>query len=340
MRETLINVILNLLVEQATEPQDDEARARLDLARSALETGKACEERDAEAAKAKELRSAEKRRRAAEKLAAGGPPEEMGVGSDSDTDLPQMLPPTGRSRPKKSWDAAEADGEGGPSRDSRPRRACASRLAAHDDAGDDAARARSDSSDFEEDKKPARDKKPKKKRKYLTQDAIAAADDDDADAMGFPRSAPQPQRVKARTAEARRKSEPAPAPEGAIDVDGDDEQPPGFVPEAEPEPEQEAEPEGAPGFFVDPNDGFAPAYAVPPAVPPVDDDQFGLVPSQPQQPLKPLPPPKHNKNKQAAAAAAPPRRRRETPDPEDEDVIVMDDVDEPAHAGEYETPEL
>ena len=343
MRERVTNVILDLFVAQAGEPQDDDARNRLQHAKNALEAGRADEARAAEAAAAKELKYAEKLQRRAEKLAAG-PAAPGAAVSDSESELPVVLmSKSTRSKKKATGDAAvtaadAADDEGGEQRNSgRPRRA--SRAAVAVDGEYERAPAPSDS-EFQPDK-PEREKREKpgkaakRRRPYLSRDTY---DDEEQEALeGVVRPST---RAKARSDAKAGAASPA----DAIDVDADDEGAPGFAPITK-SPDIDF---GAPGFPPEPlasagargsspppaAAAAAPQWGVPvpllsPLPPASTSNYFDMVPSQPppQQPLKPPPPVKTFRRRGSDKAAS---EAVEQPAAPAQEVITVDDDNDDA----------
>ena len=348
MRERMTNVILDLFVKQAGEPQDDDARKRLQRAAEVLESGLADEARAAEAATAKELKYAEKLQRRAERLAAG-PPAPGAALSDSESELPVGFA-SGKMRSKKkpstedaavaAADAADAAGdEGGEQRRSSGRTRRASRAAAAEDEGDQAP-AQSDSEFQPEKPKRGKLEKPPKRRKRLAADAY---DDDDEqeplDGVVHPSA-----RAKGRSGAA---AASAALPADAIDVDADADDDGGGAPGFVPVVKSPYFSEGAPGFPPAPLESAGARVSSPPPdaeaaagswghpvplVPPLSPP-FDLVPaSQPppdhvakppeQQPLKPPPPAKayRRRNKSAPDAV-------ERPAAPAQEVITLDDDD-------------
>ena len=337
MREQMTNVILDLFVSQAAEPQDDDARKRLEHAKEVLESGRARATREAEAAEAKELKYAEKLLRRAAKLAAG-PPAPGAAGSDSESELP--VPAYAKStRAKKlaSGDAgvaaAAADDVDEPRRISgRPRRT--SRPAAAY-AEYDQAPAPSDS-EFEQEKP--------KKPKYRLSRAVLENDEQEAMDDGVPVS------TRAKTRSNAKGAASAAPPADAIDMDTFDGAP-GFLGSGA--PDHDGAPDfdgGAPGF-VSPASAGARFSSSPPvaaaaaegwgqpvpivASPPVPiaaspDDDFALVPSQPpppqQQPLKAPVAPTYGRRRANVAAPEPPVERPAAPAPDF--ITVLDDDDD------------
>lgn len=346
MREHLTNVILDLFVEQAGEPPDDAARERLAKAQEALTDGLASEEREAEAAKEKEVKYLEKLKRRLERKAAGAAAQDV-VALDSDSEkseLPRVLTrPQRTTRGKKGGDAgvaaAAADEE-----DEEPRRNSGRtrRASARDvPPGYEKAGAPSDDDDFEPEKPEKPEKPPKKPRKRL---APAAYEDEDDEAVTA--AADAALQTAARKSH-RAAAAGASAPADAIDVDAvQEEGAPGFVAD-----------EGAPGFPVGylpplppnrrsdtPPPAAAPSWGQPVPVSVPKSPEFNLVPqgSEPmaeQQPLK-APPQQYGRKRSKSAPAAPEQHAAA-------DVITLDDEEEvepadepPAAAANDGTPSL
>ena len=347
MRERMTNVILGLFVQQAGEPQDDDARKRLQRANDVLQTGLADEARAAEAATAKELKYAEKLKRRAERL-AGGPPAPGAAACDSESELPEVFI-TGKTRSKKkpatedaavAADDAAADVEAGEQRRSSGRTRRAARAAAIED--EDLAPAHSDS-DFQPDK-PEREKreKPKQRKRYrLASDMYDDDEQEPLEGIVVRKST----RAKARDdAEPAAASADPPADANDVDADDDDGGAPGFVPVAK---SPSIDDGGPPGFLPASLESAGARGSSPPPAsdeaaaggwghpvpivspPPPPPFEFAMVPSLPedhvakppeQQPLK-APPPAERRRRDKSAPDAVERPAA----PAQEVIMVSDD---------------